>query len=49
MVIEKKAELTIYSVESSKITEELSTNVIFTTLNDLYNWARLSSLWPLLY
>jgi NAD(P)H-quinone oxidoreductase subunit K len=48
MVI-KKPELTIYSVESSQITEELSTNVIFTTLNDLYNWARLSSLWPLLY
>ena len=49
MVIEKKSQQTIYSVESSKITEELSTNVIFTTLNDLYNWARLSSLWPLLY
>jgi len=37
------------SLESSKVTEDLSTNVIFTTLNDLHNWARLSSLWPLLY
>jgi NAD(P)H-quinone oxidoreductase subunit K len=27
----------------------LSTSVILTTMNDLTNWARLSSLWPLLY
>lgn len=34
---------------STKVTEELANNLILTTLNDLYNWARLSSLWPLLY
>ncbi len=31
------------------VTEELSENVVLTTVDDLYNWARLSSLWPLLY
>lgn len=31
------------------VTQELANNLILTTLNDLYNWARLSSLWPLLY
>jgi NAD(P)H-quinone oxidoreductase subunit K len=40
MVIKKK---------ENQITEELSNNLILTTLNDLHNWARLSSLWPLLY
>ena len=32
-----------------EITQELSENVILTTVDDLHNWARLSSLWPLLY
>jgi len=32
-----------------EVTTELSENVILTTVDDLYNWARLSSLWPLLY
>jgi NAD(P)H-quinone oxidoreductase subunit K len=32
-----------------QITQQLSENIILTTLDDLYNWARLSSLWPLLY
>ena len=32
-----------------EVTKELSENVILTTVDDLYNWARLSSLWPLLY
>lgn len=31
------------------VTTQLSENVILTTVDDLYNWARLSSLWPLLY
>jgi len=32
-----------------QVTKDLSENVILTTVDDLYNWARLSSLWPLLY
>ncbi len=31
------------------VTTQLSENAILTTVDDLYNWARLSSLWPLLY
>ncbi len=31
------------------VTKELSENVVLTTVDDLYNWARLSSLWPLMY
>ncbi|RMF24790.1 MAG: NADH-quinone oxidoreductase subunit B [Cyanobacteria bacterium J083] len=34
---------------SSSVTQELSENVILTTIDDLHNWARLSSLWPLMY
>jgi NAD(P)H-quinone oxidoreductase subunit K len=33
----------------SQVTQDLSENVILTTVDDLHNWARLSSLWPLLY
>jgi NAD(P)H-quinone oxidoreductase subunit K len=33
----------------SQVTQDLSENIILTTVDDLYNWARLSSLWPLLY
>jgi NAD(P)H-quinone oxidoreductase subunit K len=36
-------------VDGAQITQELSENVILTTVDDLHNWARLSSLWPLLY
>ncbi|NJL86509.1 MAG: NADH-quinone oxidoreductase subunit NuoB [Leptolyngbyaceae cyanobacterium SM1_1_3] len=31
------------------VTQDLSENVVLTTLDDLYNWTRLSSLFPLLY
>ena len=33
----------------SQVTQDLSENVILTTVDDIHNWARLSSLWPLLY
>lgn len=36
-------------VERPQVTSELSENVILTSVDDLYNWARLSSLWPLMY
>lgn len=49
MVLNNNLQKITYSLESSKVTDDLSSNVIFTTLNDLHNWARLSSLWPLLY
>jgi NAD(P)H-quinone oxidoreductase subunit K len=36
-------------VEPTEVTQHLSNSIILTTVNDLHNWARLSSLWPLLY
>ena len=36
-------------VGAPAVTSDLSENVILTTLDDIHNWARLSSLWPLLY
>ncbi len=36
-------------VGSPQVTNDLSENIILTSLDDLHNWARLSSLWPLLY
>nr|YP_002049141.1 NADH dehydrogenase beta subunit [Paulinella chromatophora]B1X4R2.1 RecName: Full=NAD(P)H-quinone oxidoreductase subunit K, organellar chromatophore; AltName: Full=NAD(P)H dehydrogenase subunit K; AltName: Full=NADH-plastoquinone oxidoreductase subunit K [Paulinella chromatophora]ACB42931.1 NADH dehydrogenase beta subunit [Paulinella chromatophora] len=36
-------------VGTPTVTNDLSENIILTSLDDLHNWARLSSLWPLLY
>ncbi|WP_373479377.1 photosynthetic/respiratory NAD(P)H-quinone oxidoreductase subunit K [Geminocystis sp.] len=36
-------------IARSQVTQDLSENIILTTVDDLHNWARLSSLWPLLY
>lgn len=37
------------SIESSLLNKTLTNSIIFTTFNDFSNWAKLSSLWPLLY
>lgn len=36
-------------VERTTVTQQLSENIILTTVDDLYDWARLSSLWPLMF
>ncbi|MGD1917644.1 MAG: photosynthetic/respiratory NAD(P)H-quinone oxidoreductase subunit K, partial [Pleurocapsa sp.] len=36
-------------INPTKVTQDLSENVILTTVDDLYNSAKLSSVWPMLY
>ncbi len=36
-------------IRSPQITQHLSENVILTTVDDLYNWAKMSSLYPLMF
>ncbi len=39
----------MYPSEAPQVTSDLSNNVVLTTVNDLYSWSKMSSLWPLLY
>jgi NAD(P)H-quinone oxidoreductase subunit K len=39
----------INPIDRPQVTRQLSENIILTTVDDLYNWAKMSSLWPLLY
>jgi NAD(P)H-quinone oxidoreductase subunit K len=45
----QQSEKILHPINRAQVTQDLSENVILTTVDDLYNWARLSSLWPLMY
>lgn len=46
---QQQTEKILNPINPTKVTQDLSENVILTTVDDLYNWAKLSSLWPMLY
>lgn len=47
--IENSIKPVINLMESSLLDQTTSNSIVLTTFNDFSNWARLSSLWPLLY
>jgi NAD(P)H-quinone oxidoreductase subunit K len=49
MPIDSNLERIQNPIERPLVTTALSENIILTTVDDLYNWARLSSLYPLLF
>ncbi|BAZ46598.1 NADH-quinone oxidoreductase subunit B [Chondrocystis sp. NIES-4102] len=46
---QQQTEKILNPINPGSVTQDLSENVILTTVDDLYNWAKLSSLWPMLY
>ena len=46
---EQQKEKILNPIDRTRVTRDLSENIVLTTLDDLYNWARLSSLWPLMF
>ncbi len=42
-------ESVINPIERPQVTQQLSENIILTTVDDLYNWAKMSSLYPLMF
>lgn len=46
---QQQKEKILNPIARSQVTQDLSENIILTTVDDLHNWARLSSIWPLLY
>ncbi|WP_414374115.1 NADH dehydrogenase subunit K [Synechococcus sp. R50.1] len=49
MVMMSEKSQVLFPGAAPQVTTDLSNNVVLTTVNDLYNWAKMSSLWPLLY
>lgn len=40
---------TINPIERPQVTQQLSENIILTTVDDIYNWVKMSSLYPLMF
>lgn len=48
-IVEPEIEQMMNPIHRPEIPQQLSENVILASVNDLYNWARLSSLYPLMF